>query len=110
MLGDGTVVRRHVDQTLARPEDRDYLKEPERPEPSTVSLTISDPAAVIAKPAEREPSCIPEGHLQNNPTSPVSSIPSPVAANDKPPQQTAAPVRRSQMPVSKPTYLKDYVE
>ncbi|XP_055017905.1 LOW QUALITY PROTEIN: uncharacterized protein K02A2.6-like [Boleophthalmus pectinirostris] len=100
MLGDGTVVRRHVDQILARPEDAD-LVDPKIIEPPMVDLSSADPVPV-------RNSCAPEGTVQENPKPPVTDIPVPDAAKDAPPQQTAAPARRSQRTVSKPSYLKDY--
>lgn len=49
MLGDGTIVRRHVDQVLARPEDK-ALIELKITEPPTVPMSLGDAAPVFPSP------------------------------------------------------------
>lgn len=107
MLGDGTVVRRHVDQILARPEDKG-LMEPKIADPPTVPMSPADPVAVAVNPEVVRNSCAPDGNVQDNTIPLVASIPSPGAMIEPPSHLTAAPVRRSQRTVSKPSYLKDY--
>lgn len=107
MLGDGIIVRRHVDQVLARPEDK-ALIELKITEPPTVPMSLADAAPVFPSPVAGRNSSSTEGNVQDNTKPSVKDIPSPSSEKQPPPQQVVATPRRSQRTVSKPSYLKDY--
>lgn len=117
MLGDGNIVRRHVDQILASSEDKD-LVEPEIMEPMEPwNQPLSESAAAaFAAPESSIPegSClVPEADTEGV-ARPVLEQAKPSVLDIQPPgtqmqsQSSTALVRRSSRPVSKPRYLKDY--
>lgn len=76
MLGDGTIVRRHVDQILARPEDKNLI-EPEITEPPAVPMSLADAAAVSENSAAARNKSVPGGNVQDNTKPSVTGIPPP---------------------------------
>ncbi|KAK0139329.1 hypothetical protein N1851_024035 [Merluccius polli] len=112
MLGDGSIVRRHVDQILARSEDKD-LGEPAIMETRGPS---ESPAAAMAA----SESSIPEGNRgvpevnTQEMAEPTSGKANPSVRDIQPPEapmqsrSSTTPARRSVRPASKPSYLKDY--
>ncbi|KAK0146771.1 hypothetical protein N1851_013888 [Merluccius polli] len=112
MLGDGSIVRRHVDQILARSEDKD-LGEPAIMETRGPS---ESPAAAMAA----SESSIPEGNRgvpevnTQEMAEPTSGKANPSVRDIQLPEapmqsrSSTTPARRSVRPASKPSYLKDY--
>ena len=112
MLGDGNIVRRHVDQILSRPEKGDCL-EAKVTEPLGLSVSptavrdASETSTLAGNGSVQETH--PQSVLSPAPdkaTPSVSDIPPPDAAGLS--QPVVAPVRRSQRTVCKPSYLNDY--
>lgn len=117
MLGDGNIVRRHVDQILASSEDKD-LAEPEIMEPMELgNQPLSESAAAAFAAPESsilEESClVPEADTEGV-ARPVleqaktSGLDIQTPGTPMQSQSSTAVVRRSSRPVSKPRYLKDY--
>lgn len=118
-LGGGIIVRRHVDQILARPEDR-VLMESRMWEPPELPGLPSAMVAGAKNSISEGNSCVPE---ENSPEAAEPALEPLEHALEKPaltllmdnpspsrqPPQQIAPVRKSQRRVCKPSYLKDYV-
>lgn len=107
LLGDGNIVRRHVDQILARPEDTVSVVPPGVPEWPSATVAASE------NPILEENSWVPEGNF-SEPAEPAPDKSKTLVTDNPPPsmpvqsQRQNAPVRQSQRRVSKPSYLKDF--
>uniref|UniRef100_A0AAV2K5K2 Gypsy retrotransposon integrase-like protein 1 n=1 Tax=Knipowitschia caucasica TaxID=637954 RepID=A0AAV2K5K2_KNICA len=105
MLGDGSIVRRHVDQILDRPEQKDII-DPEGTGPPTVPLVSADATPLSEEPGAVSVSGAPEGNPQLRDITTPSMVVIPETVREAP---LVVPARRSQRTVSKPNFLKDYV-
>ncbi|CAL9705832.1 unnamed protein product [Knipowitschia caucasica] len=101
MLGDGSIVRRHVDQILDRPEQK-YIIDPEGTGPQTVPLVSADATPLSEEPGAVSVSGAPEGNPQLRDITTPSMVVIPETVREAP---LVVPART----VSKPNFLKDYV-